>query len=161
MNKLNKKGWLGSIFLAVAMGFLLFVAAGTIEYWQAWVYLAVFFGASFLITLHLMKKDPALLQRRLSSGPMAEKEKTQKIAMSFASIGFIASLVVPALDHRFMWSNVPPYVVSAGDMLTACGSTLCFLYLRRTPSPPRQLRLQKIRESFPPDHMRLCAIPCT
>jgi hypothetical protein len=45
-----------------------------------------------------MKNDPALLRRRLSGGPAAEKEKTQKIIMLFASAGFIAVLVVSALD---------------------------------------------------------------
>jgi protein-S-isoprenylcysteine O-methyltransferase Ste14 len=122
INKLNAKAWLGLVFLAVAMGLLLFLPAGTVQYWQAWAYLGVFFGASLLITLYLMKRDPALLKRRLSGGPTAEKETTQKVIMAFASIGFIALLVVPALDHRFMWSSVPLYAVIAGNALAA----LCF-----------------------------------
>jgi protein-S-isoprenylcysteine O-methyltransferase Ste14 len=122
MSNLNTKAWLGLVFLAIAMGLLLFLAAGTVQYWQAWAYLAVYFAASLLITLYLMKKDPALLKRRLSGGPTAGKEKTQKIIMLFASAGFIASLVVPALDHRFAWSSVPLYAMIAGDILTA----LCF-----------------------------------
>ena len=89
------------------MAALLFLPAGTIRYWQAWVYLAVLFGASFLITLYLAKNDPALLKRRLSGGPWAEKEPAQKIIMVFTSIGFIALIVVPALDFRFGWSSVP------------------------------------------------------
>jgi protein-S-isoprenylcysteine O-methyltransferase Ste14 len=109
------------------MGLLLFVPAGTAQYWQAWIYLAVFFGASLLITLYLMKKDPALLRRRLRGGPTAEKEKTQKIIMFFTTIGFVALLVVPALDHRFMWSSVPFYMVIAGDILTALGFYIVFL----------------------------------
>ncbi len=119
---LNTKAWLGLIFLAVAMGLLLFIPAGTFRYWQAWLYLGVFFGASIPITVYLMKRDPALLKRRLSAGPTAEKEKTQKIAMLIASLGFIASLVVPALDRRFSWSNVPAWAALAGDALAA----LCF-----------------------------------
>ena len=122
MSKLNAKAWLGLAFLAIAMGLLVFLPAGTFQYRQAWVYLSIFFGASFLITLYLMKRDPALLKRRLSAGPTAEKETTQKVIMLFASIGFIALLVVPALDYRFMWSSVPLYAVIAGDALTA----LCF-----------------------------------
>src|SRR2546430_4612420 len=122
MNTLNAKAWLGLVFLAIAMGLLLFLPAGTVRYWQAWTYLGVFFGPSFLITLYLMKRDPALLKRRLSAGPAAEKETTQKVIMLFASVGFIAMLIVPALDYRFMWSSVPLYAVIAGDALTA----LCF-----------------------------------
>lgn len=78
-----------------------FLPPGTIRYWQAWAYLAVFFGASFLITLYLAKNDPALLKRRLRGGPWAEKERAQKIIMVFTWIGFIALIVVPALDFRF------------------------------------------------------------
>jgi protein-S-isoprenylcysteine O-methyltransferase Ste14 len=115
------------VFLAIAMGLLLFVPAGSINYWQAWGYLAVFFGASLLITLYLMKKDPALLKRRLSGGPTAEKEKTQKIIMLFTTIGFVVLLVVSALDHRFMWSSVPLYMIVAGDILTALGFYIVFL----------------------------------
>jgi protein-S-isoprenylcysteine O-methyltransferase Ste14 len=127
LNNLNIKAWLGLVFLAIVMGLLLFLPAGTARYWQAWGFLAVFFGASLLITLYLMKKDPALLKRRLSGGPTAEKEKTQKVIMFFTTIGFIALLVVPALDYRFMWSRVPLYVVIAGDILTALGFYIVFL----------------------------------
>jgi protein-S-isoprenylcysteine O-methyltransferase Ste14 len=124
---LNTKAGLGLVFLAIAMGLLLFLPAGTTQYWQAWAFLAVFFGASLLITLYLMKKDPALLKRRLSGGPTAEKERTQKIIMFFTTIGFIALLVVPALDYRFKWSSVPLYMVIAGDILTALGFYIVFL----------------------------------
>jgi protein-S-isoprenylcysteine O-methyltransferase Ste14 len=127
MSSLNKKAWLGLIFLAIVMGLLLFLAAGTVRYWQAWVYLSVFFGASVLITLYLMKKDPALLKRRFRAGPTAEKEKTQKIIMLIVSIGFIGLLVVPALDYRFKWSRVPLYMVITGDMLTVLGFYITFL----------------------------------
>ena len=130
MSSLNTRAWLGLVFLALAMGVLLFLTAGTVQYWQAWTYLAVYFAASLLITLYLMKRDPALLKRRLSGGPTAEKEKTQRIIMLFASAGFIASLVVPALDHRFSWSTVPLYAVITGDLLTALCFFIMFLVFR-------------------------------
>jgi len=82
------------------MGLLLFVPAGTIRYWQAWAYLSIFIGASALITLDLMRRDPRLLERRMSGGPMAEKRPAQKLIMLCTSTGFMALLVVPALDHR-------------------------------------------------------------
>jgi len=133
MNNLNAKAWFGLVFLAIAMGLLLFLPAGTAQYWQAWGYLAVFFGASLSVTLYLMRKDTALLERRLRSGPTAEKEKSQKIIMLFVSIGFIALLVVPALDYRFMWSSVPLCVIIAGDMLTALGFYIIFLVYKENP----------------------------
>src|SRR5215472_13235594 len=121
MNSLHTKTLLSLIVLAVVMGLLLFVPAGTIQYREAWVYLAIFAGASLLTSVYLMRNDPALLQRRMRGGPMAEKETRQKIIMLFASIGFIALLVVPALDRRFGWSTVPLSVEIAGDLLVVIG----------------------------------------
>lgn len=127
MDRLQRKAFRGLLILFLVMAALLFVTAGTIRYWQAWVYLAVFFGASFLITLYLAKYDPALLKRRLSGGPWAEKEQTQKIIMAFTSIGFLALIVTPALDFRFGWSAVPLPIVAAGNVLIAIGYAIIFL----------------------------------
>jgi protein-S-isoprenylcysteine O-methyltransferase Ste14 len=126
----DRRAWRALIFVAAAMGFLLFVPAGTVAYWQAWAYLTIYFGSSVLITLYLVKKDPALLKRRLRGGPAAEKERTQKIAVLVASIAFIALLVVAALDHRFGWSSVPSYVVAASDILTVLSFYFVFLVLK-------------------------------
>jgi protein-S-isoprenylcysteine O-methyltransferase Ste14 len=89
--------------------------------------LAVFFLPAFVITLYLMKKDPKLLERRVYAGPTAEKETSQKIIQSITSVGFIAMLVVPALDHRFHWSEVPLYATVAGDVLLSIGFLIVFL----------------------------------
>ena len=97
---LKAQAWLALAVLGLAMALLLFVPAGSLQYWQAWVYLSVFLGASVLTTLDLIR-DPALLKRRMRGGPTAEKEPAQRIIMLFTSLGFIALLVVPALDHRF------------------------------------------------------------
>jgi hypothetical protein len=130
MKSLYTKALLSLVALSVTMGLLLFVPAGTRKYWQAWVYLGIFTGASLLTTLYLMKKDPALLKRRMSGGPTAERESAQKVIMFFASIGFIGLLIVPALDHRFVWSVVPFPVVIVGDTLVAVGFYFIFLVYR-------------------------------
>ncbi|MDA8104559.1 MAG: isoprenylcysteine carboxylmethyltransferase family protein [Nitrospiraceae bacterium] len=126
MRNINAKAWLSLVVLAVVMGLLLFVPAWTIHYWQAWVYLLIFTGASLLTTLYLIKKDPALLERRMRGGPTAEKRITQKLIMLCTSIGFIALLVVPALDHRFGWSAMPLSVVIGGDVLVTIGFYFIF-----------------------------------
>ena len=130
MSSLDVKAWLGLFFLALAMGLLVFVPAGTAYYWQGWVFLAVFFAASLVQTLYLMKYDPALLQRRLAGGPTAEKTPTQKIIMVLVSIGFVSLLVVPAFDHRYGWSAVPLCGVIGGDVLIAVGFAIVFLVFR-------------------------------
>src|SRR5262245_1925319 len=50
---LNARAWFALTGMAAAMGLLLFGAAGTMRYWQAWAYLAIFLGASALTTLYL------------------------------------------------------------------------------------------------------------
>src|SRR4029078_7841668 len=124
------RAWLGLGAVIVVMGLLLFVPAGTIRYWQAWLYLSIFTGASVLTTVYLMRNDPALLERRLRGGPTAEKRTAQRLIMLCTSIGFIALLVVPALDQRFGWSNVPLGGISAGDILVALGFYLLSLVYR-------------------------------
>jgi protein-S-isoprenylcysteine O-methyltransferase Ste14 len=121
VKNLAVKAWLSLAALAGVMAALLFVPAGTLRYWQAWVYLAVFTGASALVTLDLLSNDRALLERRMRGGPTAEQRPLQKLIMLGASACFTALLVVPALDHRFAWSSVPTVLVIAGDALVAIG----------------------------------------
>jgi protein-S-isoprenylcysteine O-methyltransferase Ste14 len=130
MNSLNRKAFRGLFILFATMAALLFVLAGTLDYWQAWLFLAVYFAASLAITLDLMKHDPQLLARRMSGGPTAEKERAQKIIMWFASLGFVGLLVVPALDHRFGWSHMRPAVAVAGDVLMAAGWLAIYFVFR-------------------------------
>jgi protein-S-isoprenylcysteine O-methyltransferase Ste14 len=127
---LNVKAFGGLLFLFLVMAALLFIPAGTFNYWQAWSFLTVYFAWSLAITLYLMKKDPDLLARRMSGGPQAEKETSQKIIMSFTSLGFIGLLVVPALDHRFGWSHMPAYAALAGDLLVAIGWLAIFFVFK-------------------------------
>ena len=103
------------------MALLLFGCAGTLRYWHAWVYLLLFVGLSAAITLDLMRHDPALLERRMKGGPTAEPRPLQRFLMLGASLGFIAMLVVPALDFRLGWSVVPLGGVVFGDALFVLG----------------------------------------
>jgi protein-S-isoprenylcysteine O-methyltransferase Ste14 len=126
VKNLNARAWIALAGLGVAMALLLFVPAGTVRYWQAWLYLSIFFGASALITEFLMRKDPALLERRMRGGPSAERRPAQKFIMLCTSLAFGALLVVPALDYRFGRSTVPLGGVLAGDGLVAVGFYLVF-----------------------------------
>jgi protein-S-isoprenylcysteine O-methyltransferase Ste14 len=130
MSILNIKAFVGLLGLLLVMAAMLFIPAWTLDYWQAWTFLAVYFGWSLAITLYLMVRDPKLLQRRMRGGPTAEKEATQKIIMSFASLGFIGLMIFPALDHRFVWSRMPPHTALAGDALVALGFLAIFFVLK-------------------------------
>lgn len=117
-------------FRVLIMAGLLFIPAGTIHYWQAWVFLGVFVTASTFIAIYLAINNPQLLKQRVSAGPNAEKETSQKIIMTFMMIGFGALLILSSLDHRFVWSSVPFYISILGDVLIALGFILIFFVFR-------------------------------
>ena len=131
MTDLNVKAFGGLLALLAVMALLLFLSTWTLNYWQAWVFLAVFGGAALAVTLYLKRTDPKLLERRVHAGPIAEKEWTQKIIQTVASFGFATILVVSALDHRFGWSPVPAYLSLVGDALVALGFVLIFFVYKQ------------------------------
>jgi protein-S-isoprenylcysteine O-methyltransferase Ste14 len=130
MNALTIKAYRAVLIVVVIMAALLFVVAGTLDYWQAWTFLAIYFAASLAVTFDLAQRDPQLLERRMSGGPFAEKETTQKIIMSLTSLGFIGLIVVPALGRRFAWSHMPLYVTLIGDAMVALGFLTVFFVFR-------------------------------
>jgi len=130
MKELNKKAFAGLLGLLIGMGWLLFVSARTFAYWQAWIFLAVFFAAALAITFYLMQNDPKLLARRINAGPGAETDKSQKIIQSLAMISFMAIFVFCGIDHRFGWSTVPVYIVATGDILVALGFLFIFFVFK-------------------------------
>jgi protein-S-isoprenylcysteine O-methyltransferase Ste14 len=126
MGSLIWRAFGGLLFLLVVLAVALFLPAGTLGYWQAWVFLAVFGLSVLAITLYLLRRDPQLLERRTSAGPIAEKELRQRLIQSLASLAFVALFVVCAVDHRLSWSAVPPAVVVLGDVLVALGLLAVF-----------------------------------
>lgn len=109
------------VLLILAMGALVFLPAGTLDYWQAWMTLGGYFLASLLVSLWLLRHDRALLERRIKAGPFAEGERSQKIIMTIVTLGFVLLLVVPGLDRRFGWSTMPDAVALLGNLLMIVG----------------------------------------
>jgi protein-S-isoprenylcysteine O-methyltransferase Ste14 len=130
MSTMSKKAFGGLAILLLVMAALVFGAAGTLRYWQAWTFLAVYFAASLAISFYLIRKDPALLARRMSGGPFAEKEPVQRLIMSGTSLGFIGLLVFPAVDHRLGWSDLPGWAAIAGDVIMLLGWLGIFFVFR-------------------------------
>lgn len=130
MNSLNIRAFAGMLQLLVVMAAIIFLPAWTLDYWQAWVLVAVFFACTLAVTLYLMKNDPKLLERRVKAGVGAEQERSQNIIQAIAACAFIAIFVVSVLDHRFAWSTVPPLVSALGDILVALGFYFVFLVFK-------------------------------
>jgi protein-S-isoprenylcysteine O-methyltransferase Ste14 len=127
---LAKQAFEGLAKFLIALAALVFVPAWSLRYWQGWLFLLVFATAVTLITVHFLRTDPALIARRLRVGPAAEKETSQKRIQAFASFLFVALVAFPALDHRFNWSHLPPYLFLLGDGLIALGLLIVFLVFR-------------------------------
>lgn len=108
---------------------ILLLPAGTLHYWQAWVFIAVFTVATIVPTVYLGRTNPAALQRRMRAGPRAEPRKAQKFIITGSFVGLFATMVFSALDHRFGWSSVPPWLSVLGDVLVATGLGIAMLVI--------------------------------
>ena len=92
-------------FIALALiGAMMFVPAGTFNYWQAWLVLAVTVISSWIMSIYFLRTNPAVLQRRQVT---LESRSVQKALIGVAFVFFAAMVVLSALDHRFGWSHVP------------------------------------------------------
>ena len=121
MNKLIVPTLRNALIGIIALGLLLFLPAGTLNYWQGWVFILVFTVAVNAIGVYLSLKDPELLERRKQVGPAAEQSTTQKIIISLGFLSLIAVLVFAGFDHRFGWSQMSSYVSLLGAGLVALG----------------------------------------
>jgi protein-S-isoprenylcysteine O-methyltransferase Ste14 len=110
-----------TVFSIVFFGVLLFWPAGTFNYWQAWVFIAVFEVGTMIPTIYLAVKYPDAFRRRTRTGPFAEGRMVQKLINIGIIATTVAAAVVSALDHRFGWSTVPTAVVVVGNVLILVG----------------------------------------
>ncbi|OBB90772.1 isoprenylcysteine carboxylmethyltransferase family protein [Mycobacterium sp. 852002-40037_SCH5390672] len=108
---------------------ILLLPAGTLHYWQAWLFIAVFTVATIVPTVYLGRTNPAALQRRMRAGPRAEPRKAQKFIITGSFLGLFATMVFSALDHRFGWSSVPPWLSVLGDALVTTGLGIAMLVI--------------------------------
>lgn len=92
--------------------------AGKWGYWQGWMYLGTIFIPMFFVLAYFIKNDPALLERRLR---MREKESAQRKIIAVSYLYFLAAFILPGLDVRFGWSNVPPLVSILADGVVFAG----------------------------------------
>lgn len=100
---------------------LVFVPAGTLHYWQGWVFIAVFTASTLYPTIYLLRTNPAAVERRTHAGPFAETRLIQQVIISVVFAAMLGMVIVSVLDHRFGWSSVPTGVCLLGDVLVAIG----------------------------------------
>jgi protein-S-isoprenylcysteine O-methyltransferase Ste14 len=108
---------------------LVFLPAGTFDYWQGWLFIALLVIASAGPAIYLGVTNPAALERRMRGGPLAESRTAQKIASSGTLLSLPGAMVISALDHRFGWSSVPAAISLIGDVLVLVGVGISFLVI--------------------------------
>lgn len=92
----------------VAIGVLLFLPAGTLYYWNAWLFMAVLFVPMIILGIVMLFKSPDLLKKRLDA---KEKVNEQKWVVALSGIMFVAAFVVAGLNFRFSWHSLPDCVI--------------------------------------------------
>lgn len=131
VNKIPGLGW--TVFLRAALGLpmmalIIICPAGSWSCWQGWMYVLTLVIPMFFMFAYLLKNDPALLERRMR---IREKETVQRKIISLSYIFFLAAFILPGLDVRFGWSNVPPVVSIIADVFVFAGYMVFFWVLVR------------------------------
>ena len=101
-------------FGIIFVGLLLFLPAGTFNYFNAWLFMSLLFIPMFILGIFLFIKFPELLEKRLNA---KEKEKTQKGVVGFSAIIFLASFLIAGFDYRFDWSVIPMWCVILASVI--------------------------------------------
>ncbi len=127
---LVRRAWPRQLIFILFLAALLFAPAGTLHYWQAWLFLIVFVALTIAIGVYFLLSDPALIERRMTVGPKAEQELTQKIIVTLMIAVFLLLIILPGLDHRWHWSSAPVWLVLLAD-LGVVASFLIFLVVMR------------------------------
>lgn len=124
----------------VFMGILLFVPAGTLAYWQAWVYSLLFVVVTILIIRYFLKNDPAILERRST---MRENDPAQKIIIPIFLFCYYGLHVFAGFDHRFHWSHVSALLVLFSDVLILASFVAVFFVLKENSYASTTITVEK------------------
>ena len=127
------------IFGLVIMALLLFLPAGTWQYWHAWLLLALLFVPMVCMGIGMLIFSPELLSKRLNN---KEKEQTQKHVVALSGLMFIAGFMLCGFDYRFVWSQVPVWVVVVASLLFLLGYMLYAEVLRENAYLSRTIEVQ-------------------
>jgi protein-S-isoprenylcysteine O-methyltransferase Ste14 len=122
------------------IGALLFLPAGTFNYWQAWIWLATLFIPMGVSLVYLLKMDPALLERRTRTNEMRPEQR--RIIMASA-VYLLIIFILPGFDVRYGWSNVPAWLCLAADGVVLASYILYLLVLKTNTFASRVIEVEQ------------------
>jgi len=125
---------------AVVLGAIFFLPAGTLRYWEAWLFLATLFIPMAFVAAYLIAHDPALVERRLTQ---REERPRQKAIVALNGGLWLVAFLVPGFDHRFGWSSVPTWVAVSADALVLAGYLVFFVTVRENSFAARTIRVEE------------------
>lgn len=106
------------VLAPLVLGALLFLPAGTLAYWQAWVYVAVLLVPLGGVAAYFLHRDPAFLERRMK---LHEPDATQRKIVQWSVVPYLGTYAIPGLDFRMGWSTVPPWAAILADAFVLLG----------------------------------------
>src|SRR6266851_3130865 len=127
---------IAAIFVAV----FLFIPAGSLRYWQGWVFMAILFLPMPVTSIYFMKRDPRLVERRLRT---EEKISEQKTIIQWAKLVVFSSLLIPGLDYRFGWSRVPLWLTFLSQVLVFAGYLITLLVMNENSFASRTIQVEE------------------
>jgi protein-S-isoprenylcysteine O-methyltransferase Ste14 len=130
MSNFFVRGVLANLITLAILLACLFIPAGTLNYWQAWVFVAVFEVSAQALGIYFLVHDRKLVERRMSIGPVAEQRPAQKLISALFILGFVGFVVLPAFDHRFGWSPVAPVVSVIANAMIVLSFLLFFVVMK-------------------------------
>jgi len=130
MSNFYVRGILANLMTLAILLACLFIPAGTLNYWQAWVFVAVFGLCAQALGIYFLMHDQKLVERRMNIGPVAEQRPAQRLISVLFILGFIGFVVLPAFDHRFGWSPVGPAVSVIASAMIVLSFLLFFVVMK-------------------------------
>ena len=125
---------------AILMGLLLFLPAGTVRYWNAWLLLAILFLPMLVVGIVLMRKAPDLLRKRLNT---KETESDQIAVIIGASVMFVSGFLLSGLDFRFGWLPLSRWVSIAAAVVFLIAYVLYVEVMRENAYLSRTVEIQE------------------
>ncbi len=116
----------------IVIAALLFLSAGSLRYWQGWLFVMLMAGFWIFFFIDLLKRDPKLLQRRLQN---EESAPEQKLFQKLLLVILLPAFVLAGLDFRFGWSQtrlhgVPVWLVLVGQAMAVAAYWLVFSVMK-------------------------------
>lgn len=124
----------------VAVGLLIFVPAGSLEYWNGWLLMAILFIPMFIAGIVLMTINPDLLRKRLHA---KEKESEQKTAILCSGIMFLCGFVLAGFNYRFGWITMPKWLMIAASVVFLFAYAMYAEVLRENAYLSRTIEVQE------------------